>query len=1597
MSRKTLASRTSFIKSRFTKRECRQFMSTDNDPERCGCGKLLDKHDSTSVCGQSEQMPSTWTSVNLEVSDDVWNPSKHTIMSPTDAFGTIEFQGGSNPIKAQYVRLSYETSPEKVLNLLLHEWKLELPKLVMSIHGGKANFQLQPKLKKIIQDGLLKAAKTTGAWIFTGGTNSGVIKHVGEAFNNERSQTLRGRVVTIGIAPWGIIENRKDLIGENVTVPYQNICSLKSKFAMLNNRHAYFLLVDDGTVGKFGCEIGFRKRLEKHISKQTISSSQPSRPYSSVYLNGSNSGLRTPTPEHKPYGIPIVGVIIEGGADTIRCVLEYVTDTPPIPVVVCDGSGRAADLLAFTHKYINDGTLPAHLVENVLNKIELTFHCNQTQSKSLLEELILCVKRKELITIFRMGEEPVLELDQAILICLLKGSRLSAPDQLSLALTWNRVDIARCEVFVYGQEWTNEMLEQAMMDALTWDSVDFVQLLLENGVNMGRFLTINRLEDLYNTKRGPTNTLGYLLMDVTKRWTSHRVTLLEIGLVIEKLMGGAYQSRYRSREFRARYEAIKRAEGSTHCETPLSDATIKKPDDFACPYNELLLWAVLMKRQQMALFMFQREEEALAKALVAMKLYKSMAHEAAQDDLETEISENFKSYSQEFEKLALELLDYCYRQNDFIAMQMLTYELNTWGNQTCLTLAVAANHVQLLAHPCCQILLADLWLGGIRTRKSTNLKVLLGLLFPPFILTLEFKSKEELKLMPQTEQEHNSMGKHEDDGGEDIPEEVEVDANANDVETGGSRRCIMEGEDSRASKRSVKTHIRKSSLRNHDKTKGKKFKHERPLRLGKKLYEFYTAPLTKFFGYSITYFFFLCVMSYDVLTIMSPTPDWPEIYCLIYIITFTIEIGREIAMAEPVRLSQKILMWLDNKWNPCDIVAILIYISAFVARLIPSGMDVSKVIYATNSMYWYLRILHLLSVNKYFGPFVTMIGKMVINMVYFVVFLLVVLGAFGVCRQAILNPYESPNWTIAREIFFHPYFMLYGEVYADYISPPCGDSPDLSPCRTGRWVTVVAMCLFLLIANILLINLLIAVFNNIYINVDAVAQQVWKSKRYTVIMEYEQKPVFPPPFIIINHLYMLYQYIRSHCSKDTQRNSHVLKLFLSDCELEAVHDFEEECVDGYIRERKSIIGSSSIELVKSNNSRIESLNQKVEDLFQRSSTHSSVIQELKFGVREMTDELSKVSGYLAVIHRYMTSQGHFGDQQVDYKDLVPTASLTLPSRFTEQKHDCFDEEYIQNSKTDLFDDEMIDTPNEMHPTTSKYGQYEGHENFNEPVPHAINESLLISATDFYRKMQYKQRRHQSNTNFLNISVTSPADDNGNDGSWLRRRHINSERCSVKSSGEPKPSTSLIAPAFNADSAINNLLHDYTSITDEIESQQLFRGHSFMAAKTKRRKCKANEVLSECGCNLKHCTRHELRRHSTSDVWKADHASLEQAIMAKEKQLLEAEQQDYLRLEKIVENRLRKSFTGTERKETASSDEEIKVVIEPNNQRRTLSLDAEPSSFITNNSDNFHSNPVLKPIDLAEKDLASDDDLQIVHECTDDSVASSSCNIDKEIS
>lgn len=80
----------------------------------------------------------------------------------------------------QYIRVSFDSKPDHLLHLMVKDWQLELPTLLISVHGGLQNFDLPPKLKQVFGKGLIKAAVTTGAWIFTGGVSTGMANTPGQ-------------------------------------------------------------------------------------------------------------------------------------------------------------------------------------------------------------------------------------------------------------------------------------------------------------------------------------------------------------------------------------------------------------------------------------------------------------------------------------------------------------------------------------------------------------------------------------------------------------------------------------------------------------------------------------------------------------------------------------------------------------------------------------------------------------------------------------------------------------------------------------------------------------------------------------------------------------------------------------------------------------------------------------------------------------------------------------------------------------------------------------------------------------------------------------------------------------------------------------------------------------------------------------------------------------------------------------------------------------------------------------------------------------------------------------------------------------------------
>ena len=131
---------------------------------------------------------------------------------------------------------------KNVVTLMKKYWCMSQPKLIISVTGGAKRFNLKSRLKNSFKRGLVNAATSTGhisitsievqenkpnikspfycagAWIVTGGTNAGVMEFVGEALKEYvlTEGVIEQPVVALGIATWGIVDNKEALISEDV-------------------------------------------------------------------------------------------------------------------------------------------------------------------------------------------------------------------------------------------------------------------------------------------------------------------------------------------------------------------------------------------------------------------------------------------------------------------------------------------------------------------------------------------------------------------------------------------------------------------------------------------------------------------------------------------------------------------------------------------------------------------------------------------------------------------------------------------------------------------------------------------------------------------------------------------------------------------------------------------------------------------------------------------------------------------------------------------------------------------------------------------------------------------------------------------------------------------------------------------------------------------------------------------------------------------------------------------------------------------------------------------------------------------------------------
>ncbi|XP_070541033.1 transient receptor potential cation channel subfamily M member 8-like [Ptychodera flava] len=384
---------------------------------------------------------------------------------------------------------------------------------------------------------------------------------------------------------------------------------------------------------------------------------------------------------------------------------------------------------------------------------------------------------------------------------------------------------------------------------------------------------------------------------------------------------------------------------------------------------------------------------------------------------------------------------------------------------------------------------------------------------------------------------------------------------------------------------------------------------------------FYSAPVTKFGMHTVSYAMFL--MLYAYVMIFCPLGDHfdlTDILLHVWILTIFMEITRQMFSlyrhGHAFRRVDHFLEWKSTSRNKLSMITIVTLIAAFCCRWFDKSVLVSRFLYGVNYFLFTIRALRLYTGSKTLGPMVSMIKHMFFRTLEFMaVFIIFVIG-YGVAVQGFLARHsgESLSFGVFVDVFYRPYFQTFGELFIEDLPGAADDDVDPRTAITIMYTILLAIYLFL--GNVLLLNLLIAIFSRDVERVQAESLELWKFESYVLHQEFARKPILPPPLSPIVYLYWLIKYIFRKCRKCCCKNkvSPVKKQ-----QSERLRRFHKACLKHYLSNEKDKLHNS----IDARTKRLETASKELRVQNEKIVEKASKIGDSTIGIGNRTRRIKK--------------------------------------------------------------------------------------------------------------------------------------------------------------------------------------------------------------------------------------------------------------------------------------------------------------------------------------------------------------------------------------
>lgn len=204
---------------------------------------------------------------------------------------------------------------------------------------------------------------------------------------------------------------------------------------------------------------------------------------------------------------------------------------------------------------------------------------------------------------------------------------------------------------------------------------------------------------------------------------------------------------------------------------------------------------------------------------------------------------------------------------------------------------------------------------------------------------------------------------------------------------------------------------------------------------------------------------------------------------------------------------RKFFSRLNDMWKLFGLICFCLVIFTFSVRWKKSTkFRMVKRIAALLLLFSYLRYMRVFALRKFTGISFMFLKYMLYNLLKFLIVVAFLIIGVGVFYEALRDNsgmdmsgkwYEWSLWNI----LFHPFYQLFGEMFEDKFG--FDGNPDKN--QKTDWSVKMVAAVFMMVGNLLVISLITAFFTTTYDEVLAKSEKMWQYERYQIIMDFQDR------------------------------------------------------------------------------------------------------------------------------------------------------------------------------------------------------------------------------------------------------------------------------------------------------------------------------------------------------------------------------------------------------------------------------------------------------------------------------------------------------------